>query len=295
MGQGRRGLIILRVLVVIQIFDGARFLASRHGAGRRLLTRGDKDSSDDQHSGESSENVPAILLQRIGCVDRRAKSSAGAVGGLRGRTLALVRSLILTLPLILTLSLPAGVLLRERSFACNPERQPVIVRGSVGSNLHHYAGLLGICELLKSSTRRGSELHRLGHDRNKMLERGHWVRIDVGASRVGKLVNNLEARFARTQRKPKSVTVPVASAFGHRRGVHWLPARGHGRSFHDSGAVWNIELEVALVHLSTRRLGRILHGKDALHFELSLASLKTHDVGDVGYAFEFLAHIVDFN
>src|ERR1700735_73309 len=53
-------------------------------ARRRLLSRRDVNASDNQECGEASKNPPAIPLQRIGSIDRRAQTSAGAVVGLRG-------------------------------------------------------------------------------------------------------------------------------------------------------------------------------------------------------------------
>src|ERR1039457_246617 len=52
-----------------------------------LLPRGDVDSASNEYQGEAAQDVPAILLQRIGGVDGRSEAAAGAALRLGGGSL----------------------------------------------------------------------------------------------------------------------------------------------------------------------------------------------------------------
>ena len=160
---------------------------SSSGAIGGLLTGGYEDSTDNEDGSEAADNPPTIFLQRVRSVDGRSEPATGAAFGLLS-------------------SGPLGLLTvfiggrGEFPFAGELERHR-LPDLDVGRHFHVGVRLsregrrrIGI------GPRRG-ELHRLGSDRNKMLQRVHQFGIDVDAAGVRKRVDDVEAGLAGTQRK----------------------------------------------------------------------------------------------
>src|SRR5580658_6115655 len=61
------------------------------------------------------------------------------------------------------------------------------------------------------------------------------------------------------------------------------------------GSIRNVELKIVLIHLSARRLRRVLYPKFTGHFKPATGPLDAHDISDHRDSVDFLADIIDFD
>src|SRR5579863_1204235 len=153
--------------------SGPRAAASCSAGGGLLPPRYEKRSGE-QDCRKSAEDGPAVTLQRVGRVDRRAESAAGPTAAWRCRFC--FRASLRASTLSFTTALP---LLGQRAFAGNLEGQRLSHLRARG-DLRRRVGLVGVVHGLVARAWRGSKLHRFGHDGNKVLQRINRFRVNVG-------------------------------------------------------------------------------------------------------------------